>query len=128
MSKGKISELTYAKAKLIVTNHEQSERDNEDYDREQKLKKLIGNYYKCRNSYGSGEDWWMYVEILGVNGTSLTTRKYEITSHHKAEVEEFEHPMYYGSGLDNDYQKISRKEFVKGRDAVLHKLGLKVEC
>lgn len=31
---------------------------------EPKIKKLIGKCFKYRNSYGQGEDWWMYIKVV----------------------------------------------------------------
>jgi hypothetical protein len=55
------------------------------------LQKLIGKCYKYRNSYGSGERWWLYKKVVGISGTMLKTLEFQITSYDekgKAEIEE----------------------------------------
>ena len=122
------TELEYHKAKNIVTIYEQRARDNKDYDIEKGNKKRIGTYWKYTNSYGSGDTWPLYLQVRGVNGTSLVTIEYQLTAHDKAEVEENEKSCYNESGLGYGWSKISKSEFIKGRDKVLQKLGLRVDC
>ena len=120
-------DLEYEKAKRLVQNYEHREEENKDYDIMKANKKLIGTYYKYHNSYSSDEYWWLFKEVIGVNGTTLVCREYQTTSHETSEVKDEEHPCYRESGMGYGYAKISKKEFVKGRDSVLNKLGLSVK-
>lgn len=120
-----LQELDYLKAKEIVRNYEDLKSQNRDFEINQQNKKLIGKTYKYRNSYGGGEEgWWLYVQIVGVDGTSLLTDNFEYTSHNKVEISQETRSCYYGSGLDNSYQEIPLKEFHKAKKDILAKMNL----
>ena len=50
-------------------------------------KKYIGTYWKCRNRYSSGRDWWLYGRVKRISGEYFMGFRFEKTSMGKIEIE-----------------------------------------
>jgi len=125
MASKKINKASYEGALLIVREHQKVEAEDGERKTEKENRKLIGTYWKFKNSYGSGQDWWLYTEVVGVDGATIKKIDYQLTGRDRSEIQEQEQTSY-GKVMDG-WSKISKKEFIKGRGAVLKKLGLKVQ-
>lgn len=70
---------------------------------------LIGKFFKYRNSYGSGEKWWLYVAVTGVDGGGTPTGwRFQRTSNDTVEIER----KTWLSGVPNGgYQEITARAF-----------------
>lgn len=122
----KISDYSYETALSIVQEHQNVESANENRRIERENKKLIGTYWKYSNSYGSGEKWWIYSKIIGVDGATLKKINYQLTTHNKADIIEQDQTSYSGrQGMDRGWTKITYREFTKGTNIVLKKLGVR---
>lgn len=42
-----------------------------------KLRKLVGKCFKYRNSYGSGESWWMYARVISFDERAMNFKAAE---------------------------------------------------
>lgn len=121
-----ISKKEYNNASKIVNRYKVQEEENLTNKIIEENRKYIGTTWKMRNSYGSpDEGWWEYVEVIGQDNRELKFIVYAITSDDKASVKEESSYNYYQSGMGSSYFIINRREFEKGRDEVLEKLGLK---
>lgn len=69
--------------------------------------KMVGKCFKFRNSFGSGEKWWLYEKIVGFNEDGLITLIAQKDSHDHIEIEKRTSYGYHHSG---DI-KISKEEF-----------------
>ena len=87
-------------------------------DEEPKLKALVGKCFKYRNSYGSGDAWWIYVEVVGHDGPHLIVNTCEKTCDKKIIIE-FEQ-MLFGDHLIQI--PCSRNEFKAGVKRIIKKL------
>lgn len=70
----------------------------------------VDKCYKYRNSYGSGESWWLYVRIDGLDDSGWPRGiKFEITSTGMARIEPY---IGFGvTGVDRGYIEIEPTEF-----------------
>lgn len=50
----------------------------EDAERNAKNAALLNACQKVRNSYGSGDDWWLYRRVLALKGTWCTSFRFEV--------------------------------------------------
>ena len=85
---------------------------------------LIGQYFKFSNSYGSGDEWWEYVEVVGADEGSVHIRKFAKTSHDQIQIETEERSYYHSR---SNWIKITPTEFKKARDSLLSEMGLKAD-
>ncbi len=117
----KISLLT---AQKIVAQHHKKERDIEDAKSLKICKSIQGTYWKYRNSYGSGDNWWLYLKVIGLDKESRGVRVLSIekTSHNKIEIEEENKSSYNATNPMQGYTKITKKEWVKGTKTSLDKI------
>jgi hypothetical protein len=99
-------ELEEIVAAGIVARHELS--DITDKETEAKTKALVGECFRFRNSYGSGEKWWLYRIVTGVNGRNVYTFEFQKTANGEHRIEP---RTVQWMGLDKEDKPISRKEF-----------------
>lgn len=77
---------------------------------------LRGKCFKYRNSYGSGDGWWLYVKVNGVDEDgNLDCLTFEETTLHIITIEPA-HKKYYG--LDANYKPITEDEFLTAWNAL----------
>lgn len=50
----------------------------EDAERNAANASLLNACQKVRNSYGSGDDWWLYRRVLSLKGTCCTSFRFEV--------------------------------------------------
>ncbi len=78
---------------------------------------LVGKCFKFSNSYGSGEKWWLYSRIVGVEGSYFKYLVFQECNLGKVTVETREY------GYDSMQQvEITKKEFDKQFRLLLDKL------
>jgi len=122
-----ITKREYKKASTIVQTYNSTKQDKDDKIFYKKIKKLIGNCYRYRNSYSGGDDnWWMYVEVVGAgeyDHRGVVIETFQKTTL-KTEIERDTHSLYHTAEFDSGYQRISREEFNRGKQNVLNDLGL----
>jgi hypothetical protein len=82
------------------------------------FKKLEGKYFKKRNSYGSGKNWWMYIKIVSIKETDVYSGSggialshyrgysFQICSSGNISVEKINHGYAHDLG-----KEITKKEF-----------------
>lgn len=112
--------ITYTEARKIVNEYQTKIREQEDKQLAQEAKALVGKCFRYRNSYGSGESWWYYVEVIGSKENQLITETFQETP---IEIEIKRRHHYFP--LDADYGEISRKEFQKAKNAIIAKMNMK---
>lgn len=79
-------------------------------ERKKANRPLRGKCFKRRNSYGGGDDWWLYVKVNGVDDDGhLDCLTFEETTLHIITIEP-QHKKYYG--LDGNYKPIPATEFM----------------
>jgi hypothetical protein len=71
--------------------------------------KLIGKCYRYRNSYGSGDKWWLYKIVTGIGDYWPIGTSFQKTSNGTLEIREKETMP----GLPESYEEISRDEYNK---------------
>lgn len=78
----------------------------EDEKIKKKNSKLIGKCFKYRNSYSSGEKWWLYTKVIGVTDYDrVKTVNFQKTSYNDIEIKTGDsYPHMLGT-------KITAKEF-----------------
>ncbi len=122
-----ITKREYKKASTIVQTYNSTKQDKDDKIFYKKIKKLIGNCYRYRNSYGGGDDsWWMYIEVVGAgeyDHRGVVIETFQKTTL-KTEIERDTHSLYHTAEFDSGYQRISREDFNKGKQKVLNDFGL----
>lgn len=77
-----------------------------------KMRRRIGECFRTRNTYGSGEPWWLYVRIVDVDESSFVTLNLERDCNGKIEIER---GFIFGmeGQVDARFQKITPREFHK---------------
>lgn len=68
---------------------------------------LIGKCQKYLNSYGSGEKWWLYRRIIGVDGDWVTAFSFQTCSMGKTTIEIEKH----GTAVNSGFEEITEREF-----------------
>jgi hypothetical protein len=96
-----ISNREQRKLRLLEDEHERLIKIPE-------LEKLIGRCFKYHNSYGSGEKWWLYRKIVGIDGTTLKTFEFQITSYSDEGKMEIKESHCYGV---DGYLEITKDEW-----------------
>ena len=108
------------KLQAIINKGNEARRELHDIEEKEATEKnlpLVGKCFKFRNSYGSGERWWLYSRVVGVAGSYFKYLVFQECSLGKATVEIREY------GYDNMQQiEITRKEFDKQLRLLLDKL------
>lgn len=53
--------------------------DQKHAERVEELRQFVGKFFKYRNSYGSGEKWWLYVAVTALDEehASLTSWQFQ---------------------------------------------------
>jgi hypothetical protein len=88
---------------------------------------LVGKCFKFRNSYGSGEKWWLYVRILRLHKDSLTydTVQFQNTSRSNIEIEyrqqwNFQQGNHFS--VQNGWEEITFEEYDLERKQLLRRV------
>ncbi len=61
-------------------------REREDARQNKANKHLVGTCQKYRNSYGSGDKWWMYRKVLSVSGSWCNAFTFQTCSDGRVEI------------------------------------------
>lgn len=97
------------------------------------LRKLVGQCYKYRNSYGGGlSRWWLYGKVLSVNEKTceVHTIEFQHTSMERIEIELDKKTTYRGRHFmkDGSYMPATNAEYNKAKKSlkrfVIEKLEL----
>lgn len=56
-------EITIEQAQEVIRKHRAESQEKENVQKG----KFIGRYFKYRNSYGTGDEWWLYGTVTKVN-------------------------------------------------------------
>jgi hypothetical protein len=98
------------KLSIIKARNELDAIEVERHVKENKSK--IGKCFKYSNSYGSGNRWWLYGQVIGIDkrGACLTW-SFQCTSHGEFQVQKKE----WGDWItkNNGYIPITKSEFKK---------------
>ena len=104
---------------IVAEGHEARKELNKIEEKEDTKKNLplVGRCFKFKNSYGSGDSWWLYSEVLGVEGGFFKYLTFQECTHGKISVELREY------GYDSLRQtEITKQEFDKQFRLLLDKL------
>jgi len=84
-------------------------------------KLLLGKCFKFRNSYGSGEKWWLYKKIVSVGAWDATTISAQDCGNGSIEITKDNHSAssYKKGGY---YIEISLEEFNKNFEEILKRI------
>lgn len=105
--------------KLLSPLYKQRDDINEEISFENN-QKMIGKCFKFRNSYGSGGDWWFYIQVLGINSEGyLVCISAEHCSDNKIQIEQ---SIRYSSSFSKEYLPITEEEFEKAFEKILEDL------
>lgn len=90
-----------------------------------RLKKLIGNCYKYRNSYSLPKEesdyWWMYIIVVGVDSESATLQVFTIQQDCHGEINVRTERPYYENMLQTP---IGRKEFDEAQTKIIASIAI----
>lgn len=67
--------------------------------------KLVGRCYKYRNSYGSGEKWWLYAKVTAAGDIQPLATTFEQTANGSIEIR-----REWGISLHHGWEEISMAE------------------
>ena len=113
----KIQEVSKRDEPFIAKRNElQSEIDTEANQ------KLLGKCFKFRNSYGSGEEWWLYTKIVEVDNWSVTVITVQDCNEGRIEIKRENHSAsHYQKDVGSQLQ-ITQEEFDKNFEEILEKI------
>ena len=91
-------------------------------------KQFVGKFFKCRNSYGSGDKgWWLYSYVISLpkdfNIPNPNFYVYSFQTTTFPDVEIRTHDVTYSYSLE---QEITSKEFMTAYQRMLKKIEFKV--
>ena len=108
------------KLQAIVAKGYVARKELNEIEEKENTKKnlpLVGRCFKFKNSYGSGDSWWLYSEVLGIEGNYFKYLTFQECSGGKITVELREY------GYDSLQQtEITKQEFDKRFRLLLDKL------
>lgn len=90
----------------IAANVMNKLREVEDKRRIKELRPLIGKCFRYRNSYGHGENWWLYIKVIGLKSTWLKVFFFEKTCYEEWKIKYDD----IRSSMEG-YEQISTEEF-----------------
>lgn len=102
--------------------------DNIDNKKRAELAKtFLGKCYKFHNSYSGDNKWWLYIKVVGVDGTELIYEEFQETCYGEIEIKRARRPIYkYDSfpfgAFDSSYIPIDEKEFQEAKEKILPKI------
>lgn len=81
---------------------------------------FVGKFFKYRNSFGTGEKWWLYLKVLSYSERHFTTLQFQLQSDGKIEIERRDW-MHANSLIrsDSGHIEIEAKEFWKGWSEIM---------
>lgn len=84
-------------------------------------KPLMGKCFKFRNSYGSGEKWWLYIKVISCDdwGAKVIDIQKDKGGNTTCEIKTCSANSFKGS---DSYTPISYKEFKKNFDKLMKEL------
>lgn len=83
------------------------------------MRKRVGECFRYRNTYGSGEPWWMYIKIIGILDGRFCIFSVQLTSTNRVEISTDD---YFGGGdgtIASGYEPISARDFDGGTKPIL---------
>lgn len=115
MDKAKIAKLKKTVQAGYKARNELDDLESRNKDKQNK--KLIGKCYRYRNSYSSGDSWWLYAKITGVKDGWLNGWKFEKTTADRIEIWDTTiHRV-------DEYQEITKEEFNQAWNELLNELN-----
>ncbi len=82
----------------------------------------VGKYYRCRNIYGSGKEWWLYIAITGMDKDGMLTGwQFEQSSHGHIEISPDED--WYWASEEYLGNKITPKSFYAALDKIIGRIN-----
>lgn len=78
-------------------------------ENEAACRELIGKCFRFCNSYGSGDDWWLYVKIIDVEDGNLIAHRFETCSHGTMQAQP--RTALWPHNLESGYTEIDASEF-----------------
>ena len=73
--------------------------------------KLIGKYFKFKNSYGAGKKWWLYKKIVAANTDSVTTISAEKDNDESISIQTDNRSATGFKAKNSGYTPITKREF-----------------
>jgi len=121
MDKIKLSRMRSLQEKLNKNKKENDPLEKElsvlkDEKRQEELSKYIGKYYKYKNSYSYGNQWWLYIKVIGSTPDHIKVITCEKDCYKKISIEK---DLITPAILD---KKIYEKTFNKQLNKLLNEL------
>jgi hypothetical protein len=104
------AKITLDQARKVIEAHHEAERRATRKEN----RRLVGRFYKYRNTYGSGDAWWLYGAVTGVDEFGRVTGwKFERTSLERIEIS-LDDSMHVNTG----WKEIGASEFWGAAEAL----------
>lgn len=101
-----MAKKTEAQLIKILNDARNQLREIEDKRIIKERRQYVGKCFKFRNSYGSGESWWLYCKALHLDGTSVIFFQFQKDSNGRWEI--VDRQSHY---LSPEYVEIPCHEF-----------------
>lgn len=119
-------EITLEQAQAVVNAH----REAEFAAKIKATRKLVGRFFKYRNSYGTGDKWWLYAHATEVDSLGrILGLSFQHTSQDIIEIELKTSAIGIGGVITAGWEEIEPSEFWEAaaqiRTEVRHRLSKK---